>query len=145
MTKQLLLCNHMPVLYSNIIARLLGILPSHQQHDCSCCHCTCLCHRRKGTTYTHNYTKSSLPPSDKYPDPNLTPNPGIPFVPSSTAMLDIRQATQDWPSYQRCNDRDEWSEVVQRSRLFWWSQLTTAGGWRCRKPRDNIYSGVSKI
>ena len=40
----------MPVLYSNTIARLFGILPSHQQRDCFCCHCTCLCHRRKGTT-----------------------------------------------------------------------------------------------
>ena len=40
----------MPVLYSNTIARLLDILPSHQQCDCPCCHCTCLCHRCKGTT-----------------------------------------------------------------------------------------------
>ena len=40
----------MAVLYSNTIARLLGILPSHQQRDCPCHHCACLCHRRKGTT-----------------------------------------------------------------------------------------------
>ena len=48
--KQPLLCNHMPVSYSNTIARLLGILPSHQQCDCLCRHCACLCYRRKGTT-----------------------------------------------------------------------------------------------
>ena len=43
----------MPVSYSNTIAQLLGILPSHQQRDCPCCHCTCLCHRRKGTTKSY--------------------------------------------------------------------------------------------
>ena len=48
--KQPLLCNHMPVLYSNTIARLLGILPSLQQRDYPCRHCACLCDRRKGTT-----------------------------------------------------------------------------------------------
>ena len=48
--KQLLLCNHMPVLYSNTIAQLLGILQSHRQCDCPCRHCACLCHWRKGTT-----------------------------------------------------------------------------------------------
>ena len=52
--KQTLLCNHMPVSYSNIIAQLLGILPSHQQRDCFCHHCTCLCHRCKGTTARPN-------------------------------------------------------------------------------------------
>ena len=47
----------MPVLYSNTIAQLLGILPSHQQHDCPCCHCACLCHRRKGTTESYTAKK----------------------------------------------------------------------------------------
>ena len=47
----------MPVSYSNTIARLLGILPSHQQHDCLCCHCACLCHRRKGTTESYTAKK----------------------------------------------------------------------------------------
>ena len=55
--KQPLFCNHMPVLYSNTIARLLGILPSHQQCDCPCCHCACLCHRRKGTTKSYTAKK----------------------------------------------------------------------------------------
>ena len=58
--KQLLLCNHMPVLYSNTIAQLLGILPSHQQRDCPCCHRTCLCHRHKGTTKSYTTKKDSL-------------------------------------------------------------------------------------
>ena len=49
--KQPLLCNHMPVSYNNTIAQLLGILPNHQQRDCSCRHCACLCHQRKGTTH----------------------------------------------------------------------------------------------
>ena len=40
----------MPVSYSNTIARLLGILSSHQPRNCPCCHCACLCHWRKGTT-----------------------------------------------------------------------------------------------
>ena len=51
--KQPLLCNHMPVSYSNTIARFLGVLPSHQQRDCLCCHCTCLCQRRKGTAKSY--------------------------------------------------------------------------------------------
>ena len=55
--KQPLLCNHMPVLYSNTIAQLLGILPSHQQRDCFCCYCTCLCHRRKGMTESYTTKK----------------------------------------------------------------------------------------
>ena len=55
--KQSLLCNHMPVLYSNTTAQLLGILPGHQQRDCSCCHCACLCHRRKGTTKSYTAKK----------------------------------------------------------------------------------------
>ena len=46
----------MLVFYSNIIARLLGILPSHQ-HDCLCCHCTCFCHRRKGTIESYTPKK----------------------------------------------------------------------------------------
>ena len=45
------------MLYSNTIARLLGILPSHQQHDCPCHHCACLCHRRKGTTESYTTKK----------------------------------------------------------------------------------------
>ena len=47
----------MPVLYSNTIARLLDILPSHGQRDCSCCHCTCLCHRHKGMTESYTTKK----------------------------------------------------------------------------------------
>ena len=47
----------MPVLYNNTIARLLGILPSHQQRDCPCCHCACLCHRHKGTTKSYTAKK----------------------------------------------------------------------------------------
>ena len=47
----------MPVSYSNTIAWLLGILPSHQQHDCPCCHCVCLCHWRKGTTESYTAKK----------------------------------------------------------------------------------------
>ena len=47
----------MPVLYSNTISQLLGILPSHRQHDCPCCHCACLCHRRKGTTESYTAKK----------------------------------------------------------------------------------------
>ena len=43
----------MPVSYSNIISQLLGILPSHQQRDCPCHHCACLCHRRKSTTESY--------------------------------------------------------------------------------------------
>ena len=50
----------MPVSYSNTIAHLLGILPSHQQRDCSCCYCTCFCHRRKGTTKSY-ITKKDHP------------------------------------------------------------------------------------
>ena len=57
--KQFLLCNHMPVSYSNIIPRLLGILSSHQQHDCPCCHCACLCHQRKSTTPNNKITNST--------------------------------------------------------------------------------------
>ena len=47
----------MPVLYNNTIAGLLGILSSYQQCDCFCCHCTCLCHRRKGTTKGYTIKK----------------------------------------------------------------------------------------
>ena len=65
--KQLLLCNHMPVLYSNTIARLFGILPSHQQHDYPCRHCTCFCHRRKGTT--ESYTTKKVYPGGHGPNP----------------------------------------------------------------------------
>ena len=57
----------MPVSYSNTIARLLGILPSHQQRDCPCCHCTCLCHRRKGTT--KSYTTKKNHPGGHSPSP----------------------------------------------------------------------------
>ena len=48
----------MPVSYSNTIAQLLGILSSHQQRDCPCHHCTCLCHRRKGTTESYTAKKN---------------------------------------------------------------------------------------
>ena len=65
--KQLLLCNHMPVLYSNTIARLLGILPSHRQRDCLCRHCACLCYRRKGTT--ESYTAKKDHPGGHGPSP----------------------------------------------------------------------------
>ena len=58
----------MLVSYSNTIARLLGILPSHQQHDCPCCHCTCLCHRRKGTT--KGYTTKKDHPGGHSPSPS---------------------------------------------------------------------------
>ena len=47
----------MPVLYSNTIAQFLGILPSHQQRYCPCCHCACLCHWRKGTTESYTAKK----------------------------------------------------------------------------------------
>ena len=47
----------MPVSYSNTIAQLFGILPSHQQRDCPCHYCTCLCHRRKGTTESYTTRK----------------------------------------------------------------------------------------
>ena len=57
----------MPVLYSNTIARLLGILQSHQQCDCPCCYCTCLCHRRKGTT--ESYTTKKNHPGGHGPSP----------------------------------------------------------------------------
>ena len=40
----------MLVSYNNTVAQLLGILSSHQQRDCPCRHCACLCYRRKGTT-----------------------------------------------------------------------------------------------
>ena len=50
----------MLVSYSNTIARLLNILPSHQQRDCPCCYCTCFCHRRKGTTESYT-TKKDYP------------------------------------------------------------------------------------
>ena len=39
--------------YSNTIAQLFDILPSHQQCDCLCRHCACLCHQRKGTTESY--------------------------------------------------------------------------------------------
>ena len=65
--KQPLLCNHMPVSYSNTIARLLGILPSHQQCDCPCRHCACHCHRRKGTT--KSYTTKKDHPRGHGPSP----------------------------------------------------------------------------
>ena len=58
----------MPVLYSNTIARLLGILPSHRQRDCPCCHCTCLCHKRKGTT--ESYTTKKDRPGGHGPSPS---------------------------------------------------------------------------
>ena len=51
--KQPLLCNHMPMSYSNTIAQLFNILPSHRQCDCLCHHCACLCHQRKGTTESY--------------------------------------------------------------------------------------------
>ena len=57
----------MPVSYSNIIARLLGILPSHRQCECPCRHCTCLCHRCKGTT--KNYTTKKDHPEGHGPSP----------------------------------------------------------------------------
>ena len=57
----------MPVLYSNTIAQLLDILSSHQQRDCPCCHCTCLCHRRKGTT--ESYTAKKDHPGGHGPSP----------------------------------------------------------------------------
>ena len=57
----------MPVSYSNTIARLLGILPSHQQSDCPCHHCACLCHRRKGTT--ESYTTKKDHPGGHCPSP----------------------------------------------------------------------------
>ena len=44
--KQPLLGNHMPVLYNNTIAQLLGILPS-----------TCLCHRHKKTIESYTTKK----------------------------------------------------------------------------------------
>ena len=65
--KQPLLCNHMPVSYSNTTARLLGILPSHQQRDCPCHHCACLCHRRKGTTESYIIKKDH--PGGHSPNP----------------------------------------------------------------------------
>ena len=57
----------MPVSYSNTIAQLLGILPSHQQRDCFCCHCACLCHRHKGTT--ESYTAKKNHPGRHGPSP----------------------------------------------------------------------------
>ena len=57
----------MLVLYSNTIAQLLGILPSHQQRNCPCCHCACLCHRRKGTT--ESYTTKKDHPRGHGPNP----------------------------------------------------------------------------
>ena len=48
----------MPVSYSNTLAQLLGILPSHQQRDCSCCHCACLCHWCKSTTESYTAKKN---------------------------------------------------------------------------------------
>ena len=66
--KQPLLCNHMLVLYSNTIAQLLGILPSHQQHDCFCHHCACLCHWCKGTT--KSYTAKKDHPGGHGPSPS---------------------------------------------------------------------------
>ena len=50
----------MPVSYSNTIAQLLSILSSHQQRDCLCRHCACLCHRRKGTTESYTTKKNHL-------------------------------------------------------------------------------------
>ena len=61
--KQPLLGNHMLVLYSNTIAQLLSILPNHRQRDCPCCHCTCLCHRRKGTTQAQTGIKALQSPN----------------------------------------------------------------------------------
>ena len=66
--KQPLLCNHMPVLYSNTIAQLLDILPSHQQRDCLFHYCTCLCHRRKSTT--ESYTTKKDHPGGHSPTPS---------------------------------------------------------------------------
>ena len=66
--KQPLLYNHMPVSYSNTIAQLLSILPSHQQRDCPCCHCACLCHWRKGTT--ESYTTKNDHPGGHGPSPS---------------------------------------------------------------------------
>ena len=57
----------MPVSYSNTIAQLLGILPSHRQRDCPCYYCTCLCHRRKGTT--ESYTTKKDHPRGYGPSP----------------------------------------------------------------------------
>ena len=57
----------MPVLYNNTIAQLLGILPGHRQRDCPCCHCVCLCHRRKGTT--ESYTAKKDHPGGHGPSP----------------------------------------------------------------------------
>ena len=65
--KQPLLCNHMPVSYSNTIAQLLGIRTSHRQRDCPCRHCACLCHRRKGTT--ESYIAKKNPPGGHGPSP----------------------------------------------------------------------------
>ena len=65
--KQPLLCNHMPVLYNNTIAQLLGILPSHRQRDCPCRHCACLCHWRKSTT--ESYTTKKDHPGGHSPSP----------------------------------------------------------------------------
>ena len=50
----------MLVLYSNTIAQLLGILPSHRQCDCLCYHYTCFCHRRKGITESYTAKKDHL-------------------------------------------------------------------------------------
>ena len=47
------------ILYSNTVAWLFGILPKYRSNDCPCHHCTCLCHRRKGTTKGF-ITKSSI-------------------------------------------------------------------------------------
>ena len=66
--KQSLLCNHMLVSYSNTIAQLLSILPSHRQCDCFCCHCTCLCHRRMCTT--ESYTAKKDHPGRHGPSPS---------------------------------------------------------------------------
>ena len=57
----------MPVSYSNTIAQLFGILPSHQQRDCLCCHCACLCHQHKGTT--ESYTTKKNHPGGHGPSP----------------------------------------------------------------------------
>ena len=62
----------MLVLYSNTIARLVGILPSHRQCDCPCCHCTCLCHRCKGTT--ESYTTRKDHPVRHGPSPSRQRN-----------------------------------------------------------------------
>ena len=58
----------MPGSYSNTIAHLLGILPSHRQRDCPCCHCTCLCPRRKSTT--KSYTTKKDHPRGHSPSPS---------------------------------------------------------------------------